>query len=117
MLQDELKEVLAATVGGATYGVKIRMPHALIMTALFRRNLSLQQKIQLILQLTMNHAKRLATYAAGYKIGLLVLKWLARVHRDELRQISEKEKETTFGDKIVSFLCKTLYVEPSQSVL
>jgi len=36
-LLDELLAVCGALVGGAKYGLKIRLPHALVMTMLFRR--------------------------------------------------------------------------------
>ena len=39
MVKDELKSIAAALIGGARYGAKIRLPHALVMTFLFRRDL------------------------------------------------------------------------------
>jgi hypothetical protein len=71
---EELKYIFYALVGGARYGVKIRLPHAIIMTCLFRKDLSSKQKLQTILHMTMEHSKNLATFAACYKLVLAVLK-------------------------------------------
>ena len=65
---EEVQAIVAAVVGGARYGVKIRIPHALIMTALFRRDLSSKEKIRSVLKLTMEHASNLAMFAAIYKV-------------------------------------------------
>lgn len=69
-LADETTAVVLAALGGARYGVKIRMPHALIMTLIFRQDLSPSQKVATILKLTRNHALSLATFAAIYKVHL-----------------------------------------------
>ena len=44
----EIEAILAAILSGAKYGFKIRFPHALLMTFLFRRDLPLEKKIQMI---------------------------------------------------------------------
>ena len=67
-LADEATAVVSAALGGARYGVKIRMPHALIMTLIFRPDLSPSKKIATILKLTRDHALTLATFAAIYKV-------------------------------------------------
>ena len=66
---EEVQAILEAVVGGARYGFKIRVPHALVMTALFRRDLSSTEKIRSILKLAMEHAGNLAMFAAIYKVG------------------------------------------------
>ena len=45
-VMDEIAAIVGALVGGAKYGVKIRTPHALVMTVLFRNDLDAKQKIQ-----------------------------------------------------------------------
>jgi peroxisomal membrane protein 4 len=58
---------------GLVYGVKIRLPHALVMTFLFKDG-SFEDKIKTILRLTRDHAGRLACYVALYKTLLFALK-------------------------------------------
>lgn len=73
-LKSEVRSILAGTIGGGRYGVKIRLPHALLMTMLFKREATLKQKIRMILRLTANHSGSLAAFATVYKLILLILK-------------------------------------------
>ena len=68
-IAEEIQAILAALVGGARYGFKIRVPHALVMTVLFRRDLSNEQKIRSVAKLALEHASNLAAFAAIYKVG------------------------------------------------
>eukprot|EP00536_Pseudo-nitzschia_multiseries_P011008 jgi/Psemu1/204701/e_gw1.355.19.1 len=77
-LREELSAVVSALIGGATYGVKIRLPHALVMTCLFRRDLSSKQKLRTILRLVYEHASNLAAFATIYKVALAALKGSSR---------------------------------------
>lgn len=61
---------------GLAYGVRIRLPHALVMTALFRSG-PLHKLISGMLGLTWEHARRLGAFVAVYK-GLLSLLRFAR---------------------------------------
>ncbi|XP_043946208.1 peroxisomal membrane protein 4 [Protopterus annectens] len=63
--------VLKGFRNGAVYGAKIRAPHALVMTFLFK-NGSLKDKLQAIAQATYMHARNLACFVFTYK-GLLAL--------------------------------------------
>ncbi|XP_025865663.1 peroxisomal membrane protein 4 isoform X1 [Vulpes vulpes] len=56
---------------GAVYGAKIRAPHALVMTFLFRSG-SFQDKLWTILQATYTHSRNLACFVFTYK-GLCAL--------------------------------------------
>lgn len=56
-----------------SYGVKIRLPHALVMTFLFHEG-SLREKLLYILRATFQHAKNLAFFVTIYK-SLLYLLW------------------------------------------
>ena len=67
-LGDEIQAIIAALVGGVRYGTKIRLPHALVMTFLFRRDLSAQEKIRSIIRMTMLHASNLGLFAVVYKV-------------------------------------------------
>ena len=74
MVKDEIKSIVSALVGGARYGVKIRLPHALVMTVLFRGDLSSKDKLKNILKLAYQHASSLAAFATIYKTILALLK-------------------------------------------
>ncbi|RHZ69323.1 hypothetical protein Glove_284g82 [Diversispora epigaea] len=65
----EHHDVLAIIKGfrnGAVYGAKIRFPHALVMTFLFR-NESFKDKINFIIDATKAHSKNLAFFVTIYK--------------------------------------------------
>ncbi|XP_032151120.1 peroxisomal membrane protein 4 [Sapajus apella] len=63
--------VLKGFRNGAVYGAKIRAPHALVMTFLFRHG-SLREKLRAILQATYIHSRNLACFVFTYK-GLCAL--------------------------------------------
>jgi hypothetical protein len=75
---DELHAVLVSIWAGGRYGAKIRLPHALIMTFLFKRDMSTRRKLRTAWQLVLEHASNLASFAAVYKILLFCLKWTSR---------------------------------------
>lgn len=87
--QDELQAILYALVGGARYGVKIRFPHALVMTSLFRTDLNAPQKLKLVLQLVKEHTKNLAAFVALYKTVLFILKLLSHYHANHMTTDSD----------------------------
>ncbi|XP_040837559.1 peroxisomal membrane protein 4 [Ochotona curzoniae] len=58
--------VLKGFRNGAVYGVKIRAPHALVMTLLFRSG-SFREKLRTILQATYTHSRNLAYFVFAYK--------------------------------------------------
>lgn len=74
----EVGAALAALMAGARYGVKIRLPHALVMTFLFRRDLSSMAKLRLIAQSVLQHAGSLAAFAVLYKATVSTLKFMDR---------------------------------------
>mmetsp|Transcript_14997 Transcript_14997/g.29201 ORF Transcript_14997/g.29201 Transcript_14997/m.29201 type:complete len:231 (+) Transcript_14997:565-1257(+) len=63
---------------GLFYGTKIRLPHALVMTLLFRRNSDLKKMMDPIARMTWEHSRNLALFAGFYKI-LLAAARLVRV--------------------------------------
>ncbi|KAJ8400574.1 hypothetical protein AAFF_G00393430 [Aldrovandia affinis] len=72
--QEKYKVVLAVIKGfrnGAVYGAKIRAPHALVMTFLFKSG-SLRDKLKAIAQATYTHSRNLAYFVFTYK-GLQAL--------------------------------------------
>lgn len=68
-LWDEVAAILSALIGGGKYGLKIRVPHALVMTFLFSKNMSFRKKIQVIAKLAAEHASNLAAFACVYKVS------------------------------------------------
>lgn len=69
----EILAVLKAARNGAVYGAKVRFPHALVMTFLFRSGTT-REKFLIILKAVRTHAKKLATFAVIYKTAMLLLK-------------------------------------------
>jgi peroxisomal membrane protein 4 len=83
ILLDEIREVLLSAFGGARYGAKIRLPHALVMSLLFggffsttstNKNNDIKCILRRVVQLTVEHASNLAKFAAIYKTVLFALK-------------------------------------------
>ena len=67
-IPSEISAIIGATISGAKYGVKIRLPHALVMTFLFRKG-TLEEKIRIIVKSTLEHSRNLASFATVYKVG------------------------------------------------
>ena len=72
-LPSEFRAIVAAFVGGMRYGVKIRLPHAFLMTLLFRKGISSKEKLRIILRLVGEHSSKLAYFAALYKVRLPII--------------------------------------------
>ncbi|RNA01976.1 peroxisomal membrane 4 [Brachionus plicatilis] len=66
---------------GIVYGCKIRFPHALVMTFLFR-NGTLAQKVKAIFKATKTHAANLAKFVFVYKS----IRLLAKITFNEIKQ-------------------------------
>ncbi len=60
-----------------SYGCKIRFPHALVMTFLFRKG-TLSEKIRSILLATYTHAYNLAHFVIIYKSVLYLIKSMVK---------------------------------------
>ncbi|RKF61072.1 Peroxisomal membrane protein 4 [Erysiphe neolycopersici] len=78
----ELLAVLKAARNGAVYGAKVRFPHALVITLLYRSG-TLREKLSAVLKATRTHATNLASFALIYKLSLLLLKQFSSDHRKE----------------------------------
>lgn len=72
-----LLAVLRGARNGFYYGARVRAPHALVMTFLFRQG-SFKDKISDVVHMTLEHARNLATYVACFKAILCVLRQLTR---------------------------------------
>lgn len=73
---EENREWLAVLKGirnGLVYGAKIRFPHALVMTFLFRSG-PLSTKLFWILQATKQHALNLGKFVGIFKLIMLLLR-------------------------------------------
>jgi hypothetical protein len=62
---------------GAVYGAKIRFPHALVMTLLFRSQKSFAEKARLVSTATFHHSRNLCFFVTIYKTTLILLKRLS----------------------------------------
>jgi hypothetical protein len=97
----EFQSIINGLIGGAKYGVKIRLPHALLMTFLFRPNLSASQKLKKVLKLSLEHAVKLAAFASIYKVMIASLKLVSR----HLRNSEESENIwKSFGRVFLSMI-------------
>lgn len=76
----DIRSVLHGARNGLIYGAKIRFPHALVMTLLFKRG-TLKDKLYTIIRLTTSHSARLGTFVALYKALMLVLERQDRIPR------------------------------------
>ena len=117
MLQ-ELTAVISALIGGARYGVKIRLPHALIMTFLFRKDLSLKRKLHTVMGLVAEHAQNLAAFATIYKLTLAILKSASRSIRSGVGLRDDNEnRNSSCRIKMLGRMLISLVVDgPSFSV-
>mmetsp|Transcript_71566 Transcript_71566/g.202181 ORF Transcript_71566/g.202181 Transcript_71566/m.202181 type:complete len:259 (+) Transcript_71566:72-848(+) len=71
-LVDAMFTVLTGARQGLSYGTKIRLPHALVMTLLFKKG-TLESKVKGIINMAFIHARNLALFVACYKASLLGL--------------------------------------------
>lgn len=60
-------EIIKGFRNGIIYGVKVRFPHALVMTLLWKRG-SIKAMIKTILRATYQHARNLGQFAVVYKL-------------------------------------------------
>lgn len=74
--------LLKAIRNGIVYGCKIRFPHALVMTLLWRRG-SLQNMARIILRATYQHAKNLGQFTFLYKLSNILLRKLSTGKKEQ----------------------------------
>ncbi|KAI9309239.1 peroxisomal membrane protein 4 [Cunninghamella echinulata] len=76
ILDPKYHDILTIVKGlrnGIVYGAKVRFPHALVMTFLFKTG-PLKDKLRFIFKATKQHAKNLGTFATIYKVLMLLQK-------------------------------------------
>ncbi|KAJ1966561.1 hypothetical protein IWQ62_002395 [Dispira parvispora] len=69
----DLLSILKGLRNGLVYGAKVRFPHALVMTFLFRSG-SLKEKFSTIFKATRTHAQNLGMFVTIYKTLMLLLR-------------------------------------------
>eukprot|EP01116_Phalansterium_solitarium_P002713 TRINITY_DN12900_c0_g1_i1.p1 TRINITY_DN12900_c0_g1~~TRINITY_DN12900_c0_g1_i1.p1 ORF type:complete len:208 (-),score=55.04 TRINITY_DN12900_c0_g1_i1:326-949(-) len=69
----DILSIVKGVRNGVVYGTKIRFPHALVMTFLFRSG-TLKQKFRWIFEATKAHATNLAKFVFIYKTLMLIFK-------------------------------------------
>ncbi|KAH3683408.1 hypothetical protein WICPIJ_005627 [Wickerhamomyces pijperi] len=92
LLNPSNKDVLAifkSMRNGVHYGTKIRFAHSLVMSLLYKRNITLVQRISSILNITRSHGVVLASFAFVYKLSLLLLKWYNSVLETSTPNLNE----------------------------
>ncbi|KAH6574872.1 hypothetical protein BASA50_003794 [Batrachochytrium salamandrivorans] len=67
----ELLSIVKGFRNGAVYGAKIRFPHALVMTCIFRRT-NIKDMARRIFKMTYQHSRNLAIFVTIYKSLLLL---------------------------------------------
>jgi hypothetical protein len=96
-IPEELQEILSGLIGGALYGIRIRLPHAAVMTFLFRSDLHASQKLSKIFRMSFEHSSKLAVYASLYKLILVSLKFLSRhLQQDDFKDSTSSSKQNVF---------------------
>ena len=108
---EELIALASALIGGMRYGVKIRLPHAVVMTFLFRKDLSPKKKIQMIVRLVVEHASNLAAFASIYKFSLAVLKCSSRSIRQGVGLEENGKRSISHGIKQLGKMLILLIVD------
>ncbi|ORZ20441.1 Tim17/Tim22/Tim23/Pmp24 family-domain-containing protein [Absidia repens] len=71
----DILAIVKALRNGIVYGAKVRFPHALVMTFLFKSG-PLKDKIRGVFRATKQHAKNLGTFATIYKTLMYIQKKL-----------------------------------------
>ncbi|KAG2204640.1 hypothetical protein INT46_006739 [Mucor plumbeus] len=69
----DILSILKGFRSGVVYGAKVRFPHALVMTILFKTG-SLESKVKGIFRATKQHAQNLGIFATIYKTLMIVQK-------------------------------------------
>lgn len=81
----ELIAIIRGFRNGVVYGFKIRLPHAFVMTMLFR-NGTLHDKLRAIIKATYTHSKNLGLYVLTFKIIRMLMRYF-RAKEDHFNTI------------------------------
>ncbi|GMH54714.1 hypothetical protein TrVE_jg316 [Triparma verrucosa] len=86
-LPPTLLSPLLSSFSGIKYALKLRLPHALLMTYLFTPSLPPSQKLSRIKSVLLSHATSLGLHALIYKLTLLLLNKLTKKSGHTLQKI------------------------------
>eukprot|EP01083_Nonionella_stella_P044387 119517_1 len=75
-LKDDILSILRGFRNGAVYGVRIRLPHAFVMTLLFAHNRSYEDMLRIIFKKTKEHSLHLGKFVCLYKLLIVVIRRL-----------------------------------------
>ncbi|KAF8467738.1 Tim17/Tim22/Tim23/Pmp24 family-domain-containing protein [Kalaharituber pfeilii] len=88
--------ILKGLRNGLVYGAKIRFPHALVMTVLFRDG-TFREKLTSILSATRQHAFNLASFVTIYKSTMYLL---TRLHKQDFPPLLPTASPGTVSSKL-----------------
>ena len=74
--EQDLLSILRGFRNGLIYGVKIRFPHALVMTVLFQRHKPINEMASSIFQKTRQHSLNLGRFVCLYKLLVVLIRRL-----------------------------------------
>eukprot|EP00484_Ammonia_sp_Unknown_P025201 CAMPEP_0197051562 /NCGR_PEP_ID=MMETSP1384-20130603/26199_1 /TAXON_ID=29189 /ORGANISM="Ammonia sp." /LENGTH=252 /DNA_ID=CAMNT_0042484147 /DNA_START=35 /DNA_END=793 /DNA_ORIENTATION=+ len=73
-LEEDAWSILRGFRNGLMYGVKIRLPHAFVMTLLFSHNRSITNMSSVIIKKTQEHSVHLGKYVMLYKLLIVLIR-------------------------------------------
>eukprot|EP00485_Elphidium_margaritaceum_P001032 CAMPEP_0202695004 /NCGR_PEP_ID=MMETSP1385-20130828/8713_1 /ASSEMBLY_ACC=CAM_ASM_000861 /TAXON_ID=933848 /ORGANISM="Elphidium margaritaceum" /LENGTH=251 /DNA_ID=CAMNT_0049350957 /DNA_START=55 /DNA_END=810 /DNA_ORIENTATION=- len=76
--QDDLWSIARGFRNGCVYGIKIRFPHALVMTLIFTNDRSIQNMSRTIFKKTKEHSLHLGHFVMMYKLLVVVVRRILR---------------------------------------
>lgn len=92
----DLISILGGFLRGINYGIKIRLPHAFVMTFLFRPHGTIKDKLEWIIKATKQHAWNLSRFVFIYKF---IMTLLLRLRIGESTTQIKDEKYKNFNSK------------------
>ena len=72
--RDDILSILRGFRNGCFYGVKIRLPHAFVMTLLFADDRSIESMSSVIFEKTKEHSIHLGKYVMLYKLLIVLIR-------------------------------------------
>eukprot|EP01084_Bolivina_argentea_P253654 426186_1 len=72
--QEDILSIIRGFRNGAIYGIKIRLPHAFVMTLLFSSNRSINGLSSIIFKKTKEHSLHLGKFVCLYKLLIVIIR-------------------------------------------
>ena len=73
-LQDDILSIIRGFRNGFIYGIKIRLPHAFVMTLIFASDRSIESMSKTIFKKTREHSVHLGQYVCLYKLLIVLIR-------------------------------------------